>query len=154
MKILMLNYEYPPLGGGGAPITRDLVVRLAKAGYSVDVVTMLFKGLKRYENDKGVNIYRVPSIRQSQAVCRIHEMLSYVISAFFFSLYLIRRNNYDLIHAHFIFPTGITAYLLKKIANIPLIITAHGSDVPGYNPDRFKIMHKLLKAICIIIMVM
>ena len=59
----------------------------------------------------------------------------------------IRKNKYDLMHAHFIFPTGITAYLLKRIVDIPLIITAHGSDVPGYNPDRFNIMHRLLRII-------
>ncbi len=147
MKILMLNYEYPPLGGGGAPVTRDLAIRLTKKGHSIDIVTMSFKNLKKYENDEGVNVYRVPSIRKSQSICRIHEMLSYVISAFFFSLRLIRKNDYDLIHTHFIFPTGVMAYFLKKIAKIPLIITAHGSDVPGYNPDRFRIAHKLLKPI-------
>lgn len=147
MKILMLNYEYPPLGGGGAPVTKDLAIRLVGQGHSVDVVTMSFKGLQRYQNDEGVNVYRVPSIRQSQAVCRTHEMLTYVISAFFFSLRLIRKNSYDLIHTHFIFPTGIVAYFLKRVAKIPLIITAHGSDVPGYNPDRFKIIHRFLKPI-------
>lgn len=147
MKILMLNYEYPPLGGGGAPVTRDLAIRLAKNGHLVDVVTMSFKRLKRYENDEGVNVYRVPSMRYSQAVCRVHEMLSYVIPAFFFSFWLTRKNSYNLIHAHFIFPTGFAAYLLKKITNLPLIITAHGSDVPGYNPDRFKIIHRFLKPI-------
>lgn len=145
MKILLLNYEYPPLGGGGAPVTRDMAIRLAKEGHSVDVVTMSFKGLKRYENDEGVNVYRVPSIRGNQAICRTHEMFTYVISAFFFSLRLTRKNRYDLMHTHFIFPTGPVAYLLKKITKLPLIITAHGSDVPGYNPDRFKLMHKLLK---------
>ena len=27
---------------------------------------------------------------------------------------------------------------------MPLVVTAHGSDVPGYNPDRFKLAHRLL----------
>lgn len=27
---------------------------------------------------------------------------------------------------------------------MPYVITAHGSDVPGYNPDRFDFVHKLI----------
>jgi len=140
----MLNYEYPPLGGGGAPATRGLATGLVRRGHSVDLVTMSFGRLKKYEEDNGVRVYRVPSIRRNQTVCGIHEMSSYVISAFFFSLRLMRKNKYDLIHTHFIFPTGVTAYFLKKIKKIPLVITAHGSDVPGYNPDRFRAMHRFL----------
>ncbi|MDO9263706.1 MAG: glycosyltransferase, partial [Desulfosalsimonadaceae bacterium] len=39
---------------------------------------------------------------------------------------------------------GILAYLLSKITGIPYLITSHGSDVPGFNPDRFMLLHKLL----------
>ena len=52
-----------------------------------------------------------------------------------------RKNSYDFIHAHFIFPDGILAYLVSKFTGIPFVITTHGSDVPGYNPDRFILMH-------------
>jgi glycosyltransferase involved in cell wall biosynthesis len=33
---------------------------------------------------------------------------------------------------------------LKKRAGLPYVITAHGSDVPNYNPDRFRFMHRVL----------
>jgi len=33
---------------------------------------------------------------------------------------------------------------IHKRAGIPYLITCHGSDVPGYNPDRFGLQHKLL----------
>ncbi len=35
------------------------------------------------------------------------------------------------------------SYLLNKVTGLPYIITVHGSDVPGYNPDRFQLAHKL-----------
>ena len=139
----MLNYEYPPLGGGASPVTKSLSEELVKFGHTVDVVTMGFKGLKEKEEINGVTIYRVPCIRKKQGVCQTHEMLSYCYSAFRFLPKLLRENKYDICHTHFIIPTGIVSYLNKN--KIPYIITSHGSDVPNYNPDRFGIQHKLLK---------
>ena len=43
-KILIVNYEYPPLGGGGGVATCDLAIEWAK-NYQVDVLTSSFKGL-------------------------------------------------------------------------------------------------------------
>ena len=37
--MLMLNYEYLPLGGGASPVTRLSSEELVKLGYSVDVFT-------------------------------------------------------------------------------------------------------------------
>jgi glycosyltransferase involved in cell wall biosynthesis len=36
------------------------------------------------------------------------------------------------------------AWLIHRHTRLPYVITAHGSDVPGYNPDRLLIAHKLL----------
>lgn len=63
MRILMLNYEYPPLGGGASPVTKSLSEELVKLRHSVDVVTMGFKGLKKIEEINEVNIYRVTDFR-------------------------------------------------------------------------------------------
>lgn len=143
MKILMLNYEYPPLGGGASPVTRALSEELVKLGHFVDVVTMGFNGLKPKELINGVTVYRVPCIRKQKGVCQTHEMLSYCYSAFRLLPDLLKENQYDINHTHFIIPTGVVSYLKKS--KLPYIITSHGSDVPNYNPDRFGIQHKLLK---------
>ncbi|KAF5436524.1 Glycosyltransferase involved in cell wall bisynthesis [Candidatus Methanophagaceae archaeon] len=139
----MLNYEYPPLGGGASPVTKSLAEELVKLGHNVNVVTMGFKGLKQKEENNGVNIYRVPSIRKEQGVCQTHEMFSYCFSAYRFLPKLLKENKYDINHTHFIIPTGIVSYLKRK--KIPYIVTSHGSDVPNYNPDRFGLQHKVFK---------
>lgn len=139
----MLNYEYPPLGGGASPVTKSLSEELVKLGHTVDVVTMGFKGLKQREVINGVTVYRVSSIRKEQGVCQTHEMLTYCYSAYRFLPKLLKENKYDICHTHFIIPTGVVSYLNKN--KVSYIITSHGSDVPGHNPNRFSVQHELLK---------
>jgi glycosyltransferase involved in cell wall biosynthesis len=144
MKILMLNFEFPPLGGGASPLSFDLAKEIIKEGHEIDVVTMNFKGLKKYENIKGINIHRVKCIRKHKEYSKSSELLTYIFPALAKAIQLHKKKNYDINHTHFIIPTGITSYLLKKITGLPYVITSHGSDVPNYNPDRFKIGHKFI----------
>ena len=145
MRILQLCYEYPPIGGGGGQVVAALSHELVKQGHQVDVVTMGFKGLVRSEMRDGVNIYRVPAIRSKKSICHPHEMASYLASAFPRVLSMVKRYHYDINHTHFIFPDGILSASIKRITGLPYIVTAHGSDVPDYNPNRFKNLHKVLK---------
>ena len=140
----MLCYEYPPLGGGGAKVVDGLTRELINQGQQVDLVTMGFKDLPNFEHKNTLRVFRVKSARLRTSICTWPEMIIYIFLAMPVIIKLCRQNDYCINHTHFIFPDGILAYLLKKIKKIPYIITAHGSDVPGYNPDRFKILHKLL----------
>lgn len=141
VKILKLCYEFPPIGGGGAQVVAALSHELARQGHHVELITMRFDKLPHIEIQNGVIIHRVPSIRLSASVCTPAEMLSYLIASLPVMLRLVKRNHFDINHTHFIYPDGILAYFLKKSRGLPYVITAHGSDVPGYNPDRFKFLH-------------
>lgn len=46
-RIMMLNYELPPLGGGGGVESYKLAKGFVKLGYSVDFITSWYKGLKK-----------------------------------------------------------------------------------------------------------
>ena len=49
-KILLLNYEFPPLGGGASPVSYEIAKKLSESGeFDIDVVTMGYKGLDSYE---------------------------------------------------------------------------------------------------------
>jgi len=147
LHILKICYEYPPLGGGGGHVVKGLSRQLSLLGYHVDLVTMKFKGLAGFERSNNLSIYRVPTVRSNPVICHPHEMITYLLCALPKALKLSREKKYNIIHAHFIFPDGILAYLVSKLTGIPYVITSHGSDVPGYNPDRFVALHTLLRPV-------
>lgn len=144
VKVLMLSYEFPPLGGGGAKVVQGLTNELMKEGTPVDLITMGSAALARHESMGSISISRVPCYRSNPSVCYFYEMIPYMVLALPYLLWKVWRGNYGINHTHFIFPDGVLAYCVKKFTGLPYVITAHGSDVPGYNPDRFKLMHKML----------
>lgn len=146
-KILVLNYEFPPIGGGASPVSYEITKRYAAAGYDVDVVTMGFQNLPAFEQKDGINIYRVKSFRKTRTVSSFREQLAYLLSAFWLLRRLMRKNTYLFCHCHFLVPTGILAITLKRIYRLRYIVTSHGSDVPGHNIDRFKILHYFTRPI-------
>lgn len=141
-NILVLNYEFPPIGGWAAPVSYDISKWYIDAWYNVDVITMWFKGLPKYEKKDWINIYRVKCIRSKKEVCHPQEQLTYLISWYFKAKKLLKQKNYDICHCHFLIPTGILAYILKKQFWLKYFVTSHWSDVPWYNPNRFKLAHK------------
>jgi glycosyltransferase involved in cell wall biosynthesis len=139
----MLNFEYPPLGGGSSPVTRSLATTLVGRGHAVDVVTMNFQRAPREEDDEGVRVFRVPALRRRRELSHVHELASYVLSALPKTRALARAFRYDVCHAHFLIPTALVAYWLRGQRGFPpYVVTSHGSDVPGYNPDRFVHLHR------------
>jgi glycosyltransferase involved in cell wall biosynthesis len=148
MRILTLSYEFPPIGGGGANVVKGLSVELARMDHTVDVVTMNFQDLPHREVIDGITVHRVDCGRQSESKCTACEALRYVLNARPVVRELLARRTFDLVHVHFIFPDGLIALSEAARRGIPFIVTAHGSDVPGYNPKRFfKVAHPLLKVL-------
>jgi glycosyltransferase involved in cell wall biosynthesis len=146
-SILTLCYEYPPLGGGGAKVVSGLTKRLAEKGWDVDVVTMWYRGLPFREKHGGITIYRVPCIRLRQHVCYAPEMLPYIMLAIPLVWYLTVTRRHDVRHTHFLLPDALVSMIVMWLTGAKFIVTAHGSDVPGYNPNRFKLLHRLLAPI-------
>jgi len=141
MKILFLNYEFPPLGGGASPISFEIAERYAQRGHKVAVFTMGFKGLPALEHKNGLEIHRVPCWRSKKELCHPHEMLSFILNARNPLFEFLRKEKYDVCHNHFAIPTGILALQVKNKFGVPFINTSHGSDIPGYNEERFTFLH-------------
>ncbi len=144
MNILVLNYEFPPIGGGGASVSYDISKRLAERGHNVYVVTMGYKNLPEDEDIDGMHIHRVKCLRKQAFVCHPWEQLTYIISAIVYLNKYLKSNKCNVVHAHFIIPTGVVAWYLKKRYGLQYVLTAHGSDVLGHNNKRFGFLYKLL----------
>lgn len=145
LRILILNYEYPPLGGGSSPATQDLVESLAGLGHEVHVITSGFRGVPAREAGP-VRVIRVPVLRRHLGYSNALEMTTYILSGGWRALMECRRRRYDIVHAQFLIPTGIIAWLIRLFFGVPYFVTAHGSDVPGYDPESFVIWsHRLIR---------
>lgn len=132
LKILVLNYEYPPLGGGGGEVTESLALEFSKNEIEQLVITSWFPGLKFYEKiNDNLKIIRAPTLRFSKHRATVFTMASYVASAFLPLLISCMFFKPNLIHAHFLMPVGPLAYAMKKIFKIPYVLTVHCGDVPG-----------------------
>ena len=139
MNILCMTYEYPPVGGGGANVAHPLAATLVSRGHTVDVVTSGMRDLPARETMDGVNVHRVRCVRRHRHFTTTAELMTYVWPAYRKALELTKAKQFDLNHTHFAIPTGLASWLLYKKTGLPYVTTIHGSDVPGYNPDRFQI---------------
>ena len=145
MKILMLNYEYPPLGGGAANATYYLLREFGKRDdLSVDLVTSSADDSFSEESPtQNIRIYRLPVGKKRLHYWTLAEILSYSFQA----RSLVKKldpKRYDLIHAFFGIPCGALAYNFRK--QVPYIVSLRGSDVPGFN-DRFSTQYLFLSPI-------
>lgn len=144
MKILLLNYEFPPLGGGASSVSYELAKGYAQSGHTVDVITMGYGNLPALETKGGVMIRRLRCWRSKKEICYPWEQLSYLVSAAFYLRKAFKGGQYDVCHCHFIIPTGILARWLKRTSGLEYVVTSHGSDVLGYNP-RFRYLYPFFK---------
>jgi len=144
VKILTLNHEFPPVGGGASRVAFELCKALVQQGHQVDVVTMHYGGLPTSESVEGISVYRTWALRKRPDISHFHELATYLPGALRTTLRLARQNNYDIIHCHFMVPGAPLAWVVSRRSGIPYLVTCHGTDVPGHNPERFKLAHRLI----------
>ena len=129
MKILMLTWEYPPrIVGGIARVVHDLSKRLIKDGHEVTVVTYRDNAdVPEYENDKGVNVYRVDNymIHPNNFIDWIMQLNFNMISKA--TQKKNKEGGYHEIHANY----WIVIYAAKSLKNaydIPIVATIHATE--------------------------
>lgn len=143
----MLNYEYPPLGGGGSNACKYILEDFAHRNLDVDLVTSSPSNI--FETamiGNSVTIYKLPINKKDIHYWTQREIIAYSWKARKFIQKLMEENEYDICHAFFSVPCGVIAYLFRD--KIPYIVSLRGSDVPGFN-DRFGFQYVFLKPIII-----
>ena len=136
MKILVLCYEYPPIGGGGGRVAQSIAEQMAARGHEVRVQTAALGWRSMRETIRGVEVFRTASGRRVPDTCTVREMGQYCATSFLPTLRHIREWKPDVIHAHFAVPTGALAWAAHRLTGVPYVLTAHLGDVPGGVPEQ------------------
>jgi len=133
LRVLLLNYEFPPMGGGAGCATFEIACHLVAKGCEVDVVTSGMAGQAAVETIKGFRVHRVASRRRSIQECGVLGAWTYVAAAQPVFRRLLRARRYDIIHYFFGLPTGALALCTPGAGHVPCLVSLRGSDVPGYD---------------------
>lgn len=144
MRLLLINSEYPPIGGGAGNATAHIARCFAHMGHETIVVTSRFGDLPHEERSGNLTVYRIPSLRRKQDRSGAQEQLIFLLTASLWTSRLVARTRPNASLAFFGAPSGMIAYVLRKRFNIPYIVSLRGGDVPGFRPYDFRTYHKLL----------
>jgi L-malate glycosyltransferase len=143
MKLLIVNNEFPPVGGGAGRTTYYLARELSKLGIEVSILTTTSSVPMDLPALPGVKIHRVFSWRKS-----IHEAGKRGIAMFVLlgtlRFALLNPKKYDLVYYFSSIPSGLLSILAP---HSPSILSLRGLDVPGRDKDSFSLIHTLLKPI-------
>jgi len=136
MRILVINYEFPPVGGGGGDVSSHISKALTEMGHEVRVLTVRYKGLPKTEFQDGYHVKRIFAFRMHLESCSKLEMVAFCLMALFPMIKETLTFRPHIAHIHFAVPTGPLGWLLKKLLGIPYVVTLHGGDVPGFVPEQ------------------
>lgn len=144
MKLLLINNEFPPIGGGGSTVTKYALKHLVASGHDVTLITSRYKDLPKREELGGAKIIRVPCIRRYADYSAPWELVTFGISALLYAWWYTGKNRVDFVQAYFAVPAGWVAWKLSYLRGIPYGVYFGGSDIPNANPSRFKAIYPFI----------
>ena len=140
MDILLCNYEYPPLGGGGGVFCAQIAGELAQR-HRVTVLTSAVGGQEQRDIENGVEVIRVPTgERRDRAAATFPAMFRYVLNATLAGQRLVREREFDIINSYFAIPTGPVGHRLARRSSTPHVLTILGGDI--YDPSKALSPHR------------
>ncbi len=143
MKILMVGH-YPPHGGGIANHLDNLVRELRERH---EVYILTYGPIKPRDFERRfVYQVRVPKIMGIRGI-------SFSILAAKKIVELHEKFRFDIIHAHFVGTTSYAGVLARKKIRVPLVVTAHGSDLDFMSKlplGRYFVKRSLIQADAVI----
>lgn len=141
MRVLLINYEYPPVGAGAATAAQAIARSLVASGHPPTVLAAGFGDLVGTREEDGVRVIRVASRRKRRESARISEMVSFMFHSLSAVRHTVRAEGIDGIIAFFSFPSGPAAWWAHRDTGVPYVVSLRGGDVPDAEP-RLALIHR------------
>jgi len=154
-KLITLATTFPRWKGDITPaFVFDLAKRLAKKSINVTVLAPHDNNAKMKENLDGLMIYRFPYFfpkryqrlayhggilprSQTDILSKIQIPFLF-FSELLYSLVLIKKKKYDIVHSHWIVPSGLIGALSHKLLGIKHVTTVHAAGILGLKKIPFN----------------
>jgi glycosyltransferase involved in cell wall biosynthesis len=162
-KILVLTSTFPRWHGDkDPPFVFELCRRLGDR-FSITVLAPHFPGSQAKENFTNIHVVRfryffgplerlaygsgggiLTRVRRNPAWGLMTPFL--FVSQVLATIRLLRKENFDLIHAHWLIPQAVSAVIARSLSgrHVPLLSTGHGGDLYGL---RGKVMDRIRKVV-------
>ena len=149
MRILMLDNEFPPLGGGMGTVNLELFRQFAlREDLEIDLVTASLGAQYQTEQfSKHIQIYKVPVWNRNIHHSSNRELCLYAAEAFWLARRLVRQRRYGFCFAWSVLPAGVVALALKRLFKLPFMTWVSGPDIPGFESRYHRLYPVLLPLI-------
>ncbi len=145
MNLLVVSSSFPKeLGDGLSPFVWEYCAHLKKRGWNITVVVPHHRGFEREETWNGVKIRRfkylpqgledmaysggiMPGIKKKP--WKIVKIPFFILSMWKEALACLNREDFDLVNFHWLFPACFWLNRFSWKSTVPVVLTAHGSDV-------------------------
>jgi glycosyltransferase involved in cell wall biosynthesis len=145
MRILMLNNEFPPLGGGTGTVNKALLERFAMVDtLEIDLITSALGRTREIEQfSDHIRLLKVPVDNQNIHHSSNRELLTYAAGALAVAWRLHHRKPFDLCFAWSAVPAGGVALAMRRLAGLPYLVRVCGPDIPGFE-QRYGALYPIL----------
>ncbi len=171
MKALFVAHSFPRFDGDAAgSFILGLATALMQHGVDVRVIAPSAAGLDRTSVIRGI------TVRRFRYAPRAHETLAYrgtmaddvaksVMAKMALGSFIVSETRAvlsetstwkpDIVHAHWWFPNGVAASTASRLSRVPLVTTAHGSDLrllqhkPAARPLARYVFQRSARVTCV-----
>jgi phosphatidylinositol alpha-1,6-mannosyltransferase len=148
MRLLMLNNEFPPLGGGTGTVNHALLQRFAEVPWlDIDLITSaLGRQAEEEQFAERIRIFKMPVNNRNIHHSSNRELLTYAIRALPLALKRHRASPYDFCFAWSAVPAGGVALVLRRLAGLRYLVRVCGPDIPGFE-QRYSLVYPILSPV-------
>jgi glycosyltransferase involved in cell wall biosynthesis len=158
MKVLVLTTTFPRWKDDSTPgFVYELSKRLKNRGLEIFILAPYHEGSKFYEEVEDLKIHRfpyfypnkfqklayeggiLPNLKRSW-LARMQVPLL-ILAELYWAQKLVKKEKIDLIHSHWLIPSGLVGGIISRFLGTLHITTAHAGDV--FTMERIKILNPL-----------